>query len=95
MMGGIGKWFRHLVTGMVQGCLILAITAAVVASVATMVATHQLPSGWVLALIGAIVITAGLLGAVATLAWRLSHIGELVHVVGEISEHEMRKPEGI
>lgn len=93
-MGGIGKWFWHLVTGMVQGCLILAVVAAVISSVATLVATHRLPSGWVLALIAAIVVTSGLLGAVATLAWRLSHIGEIVHVVGEISEHQMRKPEG-
>lgn len=92
-MGGIGKWFRHLVTGMVQGCLIVALAAAIISSVATLVATHRLPSGWVLTLVVAIVITAGLLGAVAALAWRLSHIGEIVHVVGEISEHQMRKPD--
>lgn len=92
-MRGIGKWFWHLITGMVQGCLILAAAAAVISSAATLIATHRLPSGWVLALTIAIVITSGLLGAVATLAWRLSHIGEIAHVVGEISQHEMRKPE--
>lgn len=94
-MVGIGKWFRHLVTGMAQGCLIVAVAAAVISSAATVIATHKLPSGWILTLIVAIVITAGLLGAVATLAWRLSHIGEIVHVVGEISQHEMRKPDGL
>lgn len=92
-MRGIGKWFWHLITGMVQGCLVLAVAAAVISSAATLIATHKLPSGWVLALTIAIVITSGLLGAVATLAWRLSHIGEIAHVVGEISQHEMRKPE--
>lgn len=92
-MNGIGKWFRHLITGMIQGCLVLAVAAAIISSAATLIATHRLPSGWVLALTVAIVITSGLLGAVATLAWRLSHIGEIAHVVGEISQHEMRKPE--
>lgn len=92
-MSGIGKWLRHLITGMVQGCLVLAVAAAIISSAATLIATHSLPSGWVLALTVAIVITSGLLGAVATLAWRLSHIGEIAHVVGEISQHELRKPE--
>jgi hypothetical protein len=42
-------------------------------------------------LIGALVLTAGVLGAVSMLAWQLSHLGEVAHLVKSASEHE-REP---
>jgi amino acid transporter len=78
-------WLWHVVTGMVQGCLVLAILAAAVSVAATTVATHHLPQGVTLTLIVAIVAISGLLGAAGMLAWRLSHIGELVHLAEEVT----------
>jgi|SRR5690348_9355781 hypothetical protein len=82
----IGRWFWHIITAMVRGCLVLAVTAAIVSVLAALVATHKLPQGFALFLIVAIVIISGLLGAVGALAWRLSHIGELVHVAETVVE---------
>lgn len=83
----IGRWFWHIITAMVRGCLVLAVTAAIVSVLAAFVATHQPPQGFALFLIVAIVIISGLLGAVGALAWRLSHIGELVHAAEAVAEH--------
>ncbi len=86
-MGAIGRWFRHLVVGMVQGCLVLAISALVLTVAVTVIASHRPPQGVTLTLIIAITVVSGLLGAVAALAWRLSHIEEMVHVARDLSEH--------
>ena len=45
-MGRIGRYFRHLIVGMVQGCLILAVIAAVIAVVASLIINHALPQGY-------------------------------------------------
>ena len=85
-MGRIRRWFWHLVTGMVQGCLILAILAAVVSVAGALIATHKLPQGIALAYVITIVIISGVLGALATLVWRLTHIGELVKVAEHVNQ---------
>lgn len=83
----IGRWFWHVVTAMVRGCLVLAILAAIISVSAALVATHQPPRGFTLFLIVVIVVVSGLLGGVGALAWRLSHIGELVHAAEAVAEH--------
>lgn len=84
-MGAIGKWFRHIVTGMAQGCLVLALLAGVVSLVGSFIATGHVPTGWTLTLIIGIMVVSGLLGAVGALAWRLSHIEEIAHAVEEVA----------
>ena len=91
-MHSIGRWLGHLIGGMVQGCLIVGVTAAVVATVATYVATRHAPHGWEIVLIVAIVIVSGLFGAASALAWRISHLPEIVHMAKQVSEHNMRAP---
>ncbi|MGH2515811.1 MAG: hypothetical protein ACRDHP_09160 [Ktedonobacterales bacterium] len=92
-MRSVGKWFEHLIGGMLQGCLILAVLAAVVSVGVYAIAKHQLPQGLSLAFIIALVVVSGLFGAAAMLAWRLSHIAELAHAAKEVSEHAMHIPE--
>jgi hypothetical protein len=92
-MRSIGKWFEHLIGGMLQGCAIMAVLAAVVGVGVYTVSRGHLPQGLSLAFIIALVIICGLLGAVTALAWRLSHIAELAHVAKEVSQHAMRSPE--
>jgi hypothetical protein len=84
---GIGKWFLHIVGGMTKGCAVLAVIALVVSLAGTLIATGKLPSGWEVTLIMAITIVSGLFGAVAALAWRLSHIEDIVHVAEKVVEH--------
>jgi hypothetical protein len=84
---GIAKWFVHIVGGMVKGCLVLAILALAVSLVGTYIATGHVPSGWEDTLILGITVVSGLLGAVAALAWRLSHIEDIIHVAEEVADH--------
>jgi hypothetical protein len=91
-MGNIGHWFWHLLRGMAQGCLLLALVALVVSFLGTLVATGHLPNGWELTLILGIAVVSGLLGAVGALAWRLSHIGDIAHAVQDVSEHGVHLP---
>jgi amino acid transporter len=88
---GFGKWFVHLVGGMVRGCLVLAILALAVSVIGTFIATGHVPSGWEVTLIAGITIVSGLLGAVAALAWRLSHIEDIVHVAEEVVDHSVHR----
>lgn len=92
-MRSFAKWFEHLVGGMLQGCLAMALFAAVVSVAVYGVVKHQLPQGLSLGFIIALVIVCGLFGATAALAWRLSHIAEIVHVAKEVSQHGLQKPE--
>lgn len=92
-MRSIGRWFEHLIGGMLQGCLIMALLAAVVSVGIYTVVKHQLPQGLPLAFIIALVIISGLFGAATALAWRLSHIAELAHVAKEVSQHAMHVPD--
>jgi len=91
-MGNIGHWFWHLLRGMAQGCLLLALIALAVSFLGTLVATGHLPNGWELTLILGIAVVSGLLGAVGALAWRLSHIGDIAHAVQDVSEHGIHLP---
>ncbi|HLZ22391.1 MAG TPA: hypothetical protein VKQ30_09735 [Ktedonobacterales bacterium] len=92
-MGSIGKWFEHIIGGMLQGCLVMAVLAAVVCLGGYTVARGHLPQGLPLAFILAFIAIAGLFGAAAALAWRLSHIAEIAHVAKEVSQHAMHSPE--
>lgn len=92
-MRSIGKWFEHLIGGMLQGCVVLALFAAVVCIGVYAIVKHQLPQGLSLAFIVALVVVSGLFGAAAALAWRLSHIAEFAHVAKEVSEHAMHVPD--
>jgi hypothetical protein len=91
-MRSIGRWFEHLIGGMLQGCLIMALLAAIVSVGVYAVVQHKLPQGLPLAFIIALVIISGLFGAATALAWRLSHIAELAHVAKEVSQHAMHVP---
>ena len=86
MLSNLGKWFRHLVVGMIQGCLVLAVAAAVISFAGVLIVTHQIPSGVTLVLLGAIVGLCGVLGAAFALIWRLSHIEEAMHIVQDVTE---------
>jgi hypothetical protein len=83
-MGRIGRYFRHLILGMVQGCLVLAVVAAVVAVVASLLINHALPQGFSFDLTIAVIVVSGLLGALANLVWRLTHIGDLVRITQNV-----------
>jgi hypothetical protein len=83
-MGRIGRYFRHLILGMVQGCLILAIIAAILAVVTSLIIYHTLPQGYSFFLTIAVIVVSGLLGALASLVWRLTHIGDLVRLTQNV-----------
>lgn len=92
-MRSIARWVEHLVGGMLQGCLIMALLSAIVCVGVYTVARGHLPQGLPLAFIIALVAISGLFGAAAALAWRLSHIAELAHVAKEVSQHAMHIPD--
>lgn len=84
------KWLGQIIRSMTKGCGVLALLSGVITLVGTVIFSknHQFPpSGCTLTLLFAIMIISGLLGAVAALAWRLSHIEELLHVVEEVTDH--------
>jgi hypothetical protein len=84
-MGRIRHWFWHLVIGMVQGCLILALAAAIVTVAGSLIITHAFPSGYPAFLTITIIVISGILGALASLVWRLSHIGDVVRVAEHVA----------
>jgi hypothetical protein len=90
-MGRIVRYFRHLVLGMVQGCLVLAVVAAVFAVVASLIINHALPHGYALYLAIAVTVVSGLLGALANLVWRLTHIGDLVRLAENVVQGKESK----
>ncbi|HEX6816804.1 MAG TPA: hypothetical protein VF120_00375 [Ktedonobacterales bacterium] len=81
------NWLGHIIRSMTKGCGVLALLSGVLTLAGTYLATNKFPHGWTLTMLFAIMIISGLLGAVGALAWRLSHIGELVHVVEEVTDH--------
>jgi hypothetical protein len=83
-MGRIRRWFWHLFVGMVQGCLILALAAAIVTVAGSLIITHALPHGYSFFLTVSIVVISGILGALAALVWRLSHIGDAVRLAEHV-----------
>lgn len=80
-------WLGHIIRSMTKGCGVLALFSGLLTLGGTYLATNKPPHGWTLTLLFAIMVVSGLLGAVGALAWRLSHIEELVHVVEEVTDH--------
>lgn len=80
-------WFGHIIRSMTKGCGVLALLSGVLTLAGTFLFQHTFPHGWTLILLLGIMVVSGLLGAVGALAWRLSHIEELVHVVEEVTDH--------
>lgn len=81
------RWLGHIIRSMTKGCVVLALIAGALTVGGTFVVNHKLPQGWTLTLLIAIMVVSGLLGAVGALAWRLSHIEELIHAVEEVTDH--------
>ncbi|HEX6797354.1 MAG TPA: hypothetical protein VF116_06535 [Ktedonobacterales bacterium] len=83
-MRTIGRYISELFTALVQGCLVMAIVAAVIATGAYFVAEGQMPHGIAVGLIIAIVVLSGIIGALVMLVWRLTHLREISHVAQRI-----------
>jgi hypothetical protein len=69
---------------MVQGCPILALAAAIFSVAGSLIITHALPKGYSFFLTLSIIVISGILGALANLVWRLSHIGDIVRVAEHV-----------
>lgn len=91
-MRTIGRYIGELFAALVQGCLVMAIVAAVVATGAYYLAHQHLPQGFDLGLIFAIIILAGIIGALVMLVWRLTHLRELSHVAHHIVNAAQQNP---
>lgn len=91
-MRNIGRYIGELLTALVQGCLVMAIIAAVVASGAYYLAHQHLPQGFDLGLIVVIVVLAGIIGALVMLVWRLTHLRELANAAGRVVNAAQRNP---
>lgn len=92
-MRTIGRYIGELFTALVQGCLVMAIIAAIVATGIYYLAAHQMPQGVTLGLIIAIIVLSGIIGALAMLAWRLTHLRELSHVAQRIVNAAQQPPQ--
>jgi hypothetical protein len=80
----LGHYVAELITAVVQGCLVMAVLAAVLSAGAYFVARGHLPTGVDLFFVITIVVLAGLVGALARLVWRLTHLRELAHAAGHV-----------
>lgn len=89
-MSTLGRWIGHLIGGIIQGFVVLAVLAAVVSVAFTVFAQHKVPTGVTLVYIVVITVISGLLGAVCVLAWRLSHIGEFFRLAKSASSYRNR-----
>lgn len=83
-MRSIGHYFAELITAVVQGCLVMAILAAVISSGAYFLVRHHLPQGVDLFFVLTIVVLAGIVGALARLVWRLTHLRAIARFAGEV-----------
>ncbi len=90
-MRAIGRWVRHLIGSMIRGFLVMIILAAVVCVATVLLVAHALPTGLTLAFVIAICLISGLLGAFAMLAWRLSHIGDMMKLSHDAMERLARQ----
>lgn len=89
-MRSIGRYIGELFAALVQGCLVMAIVAALVATGAYYLAHQHLPQGFDLGLIFAIVILAGIIGALVMLVWRLTHLREIASVASRVANAAQR-----
>jgi hypothetical protein len=87
-MSAIGRWFRHLFGAMMRGCLVLAALALAGAVGLVYEVTRALPTTGEWALIAALVVVAGALGAAIMLVWQLSHIDHLRALAHAREQHE-------
>lgn len=91
MVRGIGRWFWHVFEGMVRGCLVMGVLAAIVTFGGVFLLKHSLPHNLTLVLVLVIIGISGVLGAAFMLIWRLSHIKEIAHLtekaVEEVTHH--------
>ncbi|MFI5274625.1 MAG: hypothetical protein ACHQ4H_16455 [Ktedonobacterales bacterium] len=85
-MRTVMKYIGELIGAVVQGCLVMAILAAVVATGAYYLAHKAMPQGLDLAFVLVIVIMAGIIGALARLVWRLTHLHELAQVASQVAQ---------
>lgn len=83
-MGTIGRWIGRLLLGMLRGFLIVAAIGLVGGIALVYATTHALPGTGQWALLVALTIVAGFLGAVIALAWELSHLGHVRHIVRQV-----------
>jgi hypothetical protein len=81
---------------MLRGFLILAAIGLVGGIGLVYATTHALPNAGQWALLIALTIVAGLLGAVAALAWELSHLGHIRHIARQVrhSDHGHEQDQG-
>ena len=91
-MRTIGRYIGELFAALVQGCLVMAILAAVVATGAYYLAHQRLPQGFDLGLIFVIVVLAGIIGALVMLIWRLTHLRELANAASRVVNAAQRNP---
>lgn len=89
-MRTIGRYIGELFAALLQGCLVMAFLAAAVATGAYYLAHQHLPQGFDLGLILAIVVLAGIIGALVMLVWRLTHLRELANVAGRVANAAQR-----
>lgn len=91
-MRTIGRYIGELFAALVQGCLVMAIIAAIVATGIYYLADRRMPQGADLGLIIAIIVMAGIIGALIMLVWRLTHLRELSHVAQRIVNAAQQNP---
>lgn len=91
-MRSIGHYIGELITALVQGCLVMAILAAVISSGAYFVVQHHLPQGVDLFFVLTIVVLAGIVGALVRLVWRMTHLREIAHFASEVASGTHEKP---
>lgn len=91
-MRTIGRYISELFTALVQGCLVTAIIAAVIATGAYYLTDHQMPHGAAVGLIIAIIVLSGIIGALIMLVWRLTHLRELSRVAHRIVDAAQQNP---
>jgi cell division protein FtsX len=91
-MGKITGYIGELFAALVQGCLVMAVTAAIVATGAYYLAHQRMPQGFDVGLILVIVVLAGVIGALVMLVWRLTHLRELARVASHVANAAQQTP---
>jgi hypothetical protein len=77
-----------LLLGMVRGFLVVAAIGLIGGFGLVYGTTHKLPDAGQWTLLVALTIVAGLLGAMITLVWELSHLGHVRHIYKQVRNPE-------
>jgi NAD/NADP transhydrogenase beta subunit len=88
IMGRIGRYFETLFFAMAKGCLLTALIAGVLATATVLLLTLRLPTTADFTLIVVIVVLAGAFGSAIALIWRMTHIPDILHAVGQSSDRK-------